>query len=196
MAKEISEYSRTSDDGIGRFGEMPMDAQITEASDISGIVECVSKLPSPSESVYQLDRVYQLMAVHPPYVVGRFYKCLNRNGYVMCDVSEIQTESYDASEHDFFHIEGNTLNLHWAADNHSSSPFIKTEIQLVYLNADGSMRSTKTIFTEPVKNSYVDGVSVIVDNYTADGIVKGRIALRMLSTYIGKVYTCNLTKIP
>lgn len=195
MAEETSEYSGTTSDDIGRFGEMSMDAQIAEASDISGIVECVTELPEPSEAIYNLGKTYQLISVQPPYVMGRFYKCVSRSSYVMWDVSEKETEYLEPTDHDFFNLDGNILTLHWTYGGTSRAPLIKTEIQLVHLDATGTVKSVKTIFTESVRDSYPNGAVVTVDEYTADGIAQGKITLRALSTYVGRVYICNLHKV-
>ena len=193
MAEESSEYSGATGDGIGRFGEMSMDAQIAEASGISGIVECVTELPEPSENIFKLGKTYQLISVQPPYVMGRFYKCLRKsNDYVMWDVSEKETESFEPTDNDSFSLNVNALILHWTYGSTTRAVLIKTEIQLVYRDATGKVKSVRTIFTESVKDSYPDGATVIVDDYTADGIAHGKITLRALSTYVGQVRICNL----
>jgi len=198
MAEETSEYSGTTVNDIGRFGEMSMNAQIAEASDISGIVECVAELPDPSEDIYNLGKTYQLIAVQPPYVMGKFYRCIHSVGtYLWRDVSEVLAYTQEADpEEDFFGLSDNTLNFAWL-DGTVTTPtgetlkFIKTEIQLVYLDTGAA----KTIFTEAEQDSYPNGARVIVDRYTADGINNGKIGLRVLTTYIGRIYTCALPKV-
>ena len=192
MAEETSEYSETTGDGVGRFGEMSMNAQIAEASGISGIVECVTELPEPEESLE--DKIYQLIAVQPPYVMGRFYKCVSSEGsYSWRDVSEVQMLGKEAGTGEFFRLDGNKVQFKWI--DATVTTFIKTEIQLVHLDATGTVKSVKTIFTESAENSYPDGASVIVDDYTAGGIAHGKITLRALSIYVGRVYICNLPKV-
>lgn len=199
MAEETSEYSGTADDAIGRFGEMSMDAQIAEASGMSGIVECVTELPEPSEAIYDLGKTYQLIAVQPPYVMGRFYKCLSKgSSYVMWDVSEKEAESLEPTEHDVFNLDGNVLTLHWTCGGSSRSSLIKSEIQLVYHDAAGVVKSVKTIFTKSSRNTsprVIYGATVIVDGYTADSIAQGKITLRVRSTSVGRVYVCDLPKV-
>lgn len=202
MAEETSEYSGTAGDGIGRFGEMSMDVQIAKASGISGIVECVTELPEPAASF--ADKVYQLIAVQPPYVMGRFYKCVSLGGsYSWSDVSRM-LEFYRAVEPvEFFRLDGNEVRFKWADASIATRigsitvevQFIKTEIQLVHHDTTGAVKSVKTIFTESVMNSYRNGAVVTVDDYTARGIAQGKIKLRTLSTYVGLVYICNLPKV-
>ena len=193
MAEETSEYSGTTSDDIGRFGEKSMNAQIAEASDISGIVECVAELPEPAANL--ANKIYQLIAVQPPYVMGRFYKCaLLEGSYSWKDVSGVQEFKRDAvPEKEFFGLDGHEVRFKWVAPGDNT--FIKTEIQLVHLDATGVVKSVKTIFTESVKDSYPNGAVVTVDGYTADGIAQGKITLRALSTYVGRVYICNLPNV-
>lgn len=196
MAEETSEYSGATSDAIGRFGEMSMNAQIAEASDISGIVVCVTELPEPEASL--LNKIYQLIAVQPPYVIGRFYKCVSLEGsYSWIDVSEVREFGVESNpEEEFFRLDGNEVLCRWV-DETAITPqgertFIKTEIQLVHLDTTGAVKSVKTIFTAAVKNAYPNGTVVTVDRYTADGIANGKITLRALSTYVGLVYVRNL----
>ena len=204
MAEETSEYSGTADENIGRYGEMSMDAQIAEASGISGIVECATELPEPEESLE--NKIYQLIAVQPPYVMGRFYKCVSSGGsYSWRDVSEVQEFDRESDpEEEFFGLDGNEVRFKWTDATvtalidsiETEIQFIKTEIQLVHLDATGAVKSVKTIFTESAKNSYPNGAVVTVDEYTAGGIAQGKITLRALSIYVGREYICNLHKVP
>ena len=197
MAEVTSEYSGTAGDGIGRFGEMSMDVQIAEASGISGIVECVTELPEPTKSL--ADKIYQLIAVQPPYVMGRFYKCVSSEGsYEWRDVSEVQEDVRSAND-EFFRLDGNEVRFKWLDSIQMwtiDNEFIKTEIQLVHHDTTtGDVKSVKTIFTESVENSYPRGAVVIVDDYTADGIAQGKITLRALFTFVGYECICNLPRV-
>jgi len=176
-----------------------MDVQIAEASDISGIVECVTELPEPAASL--ADKIYQLIAVQPPYVMGRFYKCIHSSRkYLWRDVSEVQELVRiqelvgGASSREFFRLNGNEVQFRWDTPEEDRT-FIKTEIQLVHLDTTGTVKSVKTIFTASSECSYPNGASVIVDDYTAGGIVQGKIKLRALSTFVGLVLTFDLPKV-
>lgn len=200
MEEETSEYSGAASDAIGRFGEMSMNAQIAEASDISGIVVCVTELPEPEVNLS--NKIYQLIAVQPPYVIGRFYKCVSSEGsYSWIDVSEVREFDVVESnpEKEFFSLDGNDVRFRWldetAITPQGERTFIKTEIQLVHLDTTGAVKSVRTIFTEAVKNAYPNGTVVTVDRYTADGIANGKITLRALSTYVGLVYIRNLRNV-
>lgn len=208
MAEETSEYSGTTDAGIGRFGEMSMDVQIAKASGISGIVECVTELPEPNKDL--ANKIYQLIAVQPPYVMGRFYKCAlpesslpgmwgdgtQEGSYSWKDVSEVREYSSSAYG-ESFRLDGNEVQFKWI-DRYpvwaKRNAFIKTEIQLAYLDTAGAVKSVKTIFTEAVRNSYPDGAVVVVDKYTADGIAQGKITLRVRNTLVGLVTIYSLPK--